>query len=169
MKKPSKKTVIIIAAALLVVAIAITSLALVFGGGDFRSAKWGMSPDQVKSRESAELITDSPYKLTFKTDSLLGVEEETNMFYNFDGENGLWQVTMGYSVTGFSDKLASKLINAFEEKYGEPTEYEETLISYEHVWDLERTQVRISQQQTYILVSYTDMDYVIKEYKKTRS
>lgn len=161
--KISKKTIIIIIAVVLVVAIAVTVLAIVFGGGDFRRTKWGMSPEQVKSRENAELVTDSEYRLTFTTDNLEGVAAKTHMFYNFDGANGLWQVSMGYNVDGFEDKLATKIINAFEKKYGEPDEYNESMISYEHYWVDDRTEIRISQQQTYLLVSFTDINYVIKD------
>ena len=163
MKKLSKKSVIIIVvAAVLVVAIATTTLVHVFGGGDFRSANWGMSPEQVKNRENAKLVNESEYKLTFQTDSLMDVPVETNMFYDFDGLNGLWQVTMGYTAKGFDDKTANRIISAFEEKYGEPTKYEENMISYEYYWVDDRTEIRISQQQTYLLVSYTDVNYVIE-------
>lgn len=162
MKKLSKKAIIIIIAVALVVAIATVSLVMIFGGGDFRSAKWGMSPEQVKNRENATLINESEYKLTFQTDNLLDIPVETNMFYDFDGLNGLWQVTMGYTVRGFDDKTANRIISTFEEKYGEPTNYEESMVSYDYYWVDDRTEVRISQQQTYLLVSYTDVDYVIE-------
>ena len=159
--KFSKKTIIITVAILLVVAIAVTVLALVFGGGDFRRAKWGMYPEDVKRVEYAELIKDNGFRLTFKIDKLEGVDVETLMFYDFDGYNGLWQVTMGYNTQGFKDKTANKIIEAFEKKYGEPTKYEESPICYDHYWVDDRTEIKISQQSSYMLVSFTDMDYVI--------
>ncbi len=163
MKNPSKKAVIIIIATMLVVAIALSAIAIFFGGGDFRKAKWGMSPDEVKSRETGEIVTDSPYRLTIKTDNIEGVSAETNMFYNFDGENGLWQVSMGYNISGFDDKLANRIITAFEKKYGEATDYKETQISYEYFWKDDRTEIRIAQQSTYLLVSFTDINYVLEK------
>lgn len=163
MKINSKKTVILIIVAILVVAIAVASLAIIFGGGDFRRAKWGMSPNEVKSRENGELVTDSEYRLTFRTDNLEGVPVETNIFYSFDGGNGLWQVSMGYGMEGFDDKLADRIIKAFVEKYGEEDEYDETQTAYEYYWKNDRTEIRISQQQTYLLVSFTDINYVIED------
>ena len=163
MKKPNKKAVIIIIAAVLVVAIAVTTIALVFGGGDFGRVKWGMTPDEIKARASGELVTDSSYHLTFKTDNLEGVPVETNIFYNLDGINGLWQISAGYETAGFEDKLADKFIKAFEEKYGEADQYDETLTAYEYRWTNDRTMVRVSQQQTYLLVTFTDINYVIED------
>ncbi|MBR6524305.1 MAG: hypothetical protein IKT39_06910 [Clostridia bacterium] len=159
--KISKKTVIIIIAAVLVVAIA--TLALVSLGGDFRRAKWGMSPEKIKAREDGEIIVDSSYRLSYKVDNLEGVPVETNVFYNFDGANGLWQVSMGYDMEGYEDKLADKIIKAFEKKYGEADEYEETMTAYEYYWKNDRTEIRISQQQTYMLITFTDINYVIED------
>ncbi len=159
--KISKKTVIIIIAAVLVVAIA--TLALVSLGGDFRRAKWGMSPEKIKAREDGKIIVDSSYRLSYKVDNLEGVPVETNVFYNFDGANGLWQVSMGYDMEGYEDKLADKIIKAFEKKYGEADEYEETMTAYEYYWKNDRTEIRISQQQTYMLITFTDINYVIED------
>ena len=158
----NKKLLIIIIAAVLVVAIALVTLAFVFGGGDVRRAKWGMGPDEIKSRETGELIVDSPYRLSYKMDSLEGVPVETNLFYNFDGANGLWQVSAGYNMSGFDDKLADKFIKAFEEKYGEADDYNETMTAYEYYWTEGTTEIRISQQQTYMLITFTDINYVIE-------
>ena len=161
--KINKKTVIIIIAAVLVIAIAVTVLAIAFGGGDFRRAKWGMTPEKVKARENGEIIVDSSYRLSYKVDNIEGVPIETNVFYNFDGANGLWQVSMGYDMAGFDDKLADKIIKTFEKKYGEADEYEETQLAYEYYWKDDRTEIRISQQQTYLLVTFTDINYVIED------
>ncbi|MBR5586475.1 MAG: hypothetical protein IKW02_00770 [Clostridia bacterium] len=161
MKKISKKAIIITVAIVLVVAIAVTSVALIFGGGDFRRTKWGMSPEQVKRVETAKLIDDNGFNLKFMADELEGVDVKTYMFYDFDGYNGLWQVTMGYNTQGFKDKTANKIIEAFEKKYGEPTKYEETQLCYDHYWVDDRTEIKISQQSSYLMVSFTDVDYVI--------
>ena len=162
MKKPSKKLVIIIIAAVLVVAIAVAAVAIVLGGGDFGKVKWGMTPDEIRTRASGKIVTDSEYHMTFKTDNLEGVSAETNVFYNFDGIKGLWQVSAGYEMAGFDDKLADKFIKAFEEKYGDEYEYKETLTAYEYRWTNDRTMIRISQQQTYLLVTFTDINYVVE-------
>ena len=161
--KISKKTVIIIIATVLVVAIAVATLALLSLGGDFRRAKWGMSPEKIKAREDGEIIVDSSYRLSYKVDNLEGVPVETNVFYNFDGANGLWQVSMGYNMEGYEDKLADKILKAFEKKYGEADEYEETMTAYEYYWKNDRTEIRISQQQTYMLITFTDINYVIED------
>lgn len=160
-KKFSKKAIIIAVAIVLVVAIAVTSLVLIFGGGDFRRTKWGMSPEDVKRVETATLVDDNGFRLTYKADSLLDVDVQTHIFYDFDGYNGLWQVTMGYNTQGLKDKTANKIIEAFEKKYGEPTKYEEDQFSYNYYWEDDRTEIKISQQSSYMMVSYTDVDYVI--------
>ena len=160
-KKFSKKAIIIAVAVLLAAAIVTTAFVLIFGGGDFRRTKWGMSPEAVKRVETASLIDDNGFRLTYRTDSLMGVEVQTHMFYDFDGYNGLWQVTMGYNTSGLNDKTANRIIEAFEEKYGEPTKYEEDQINYDYYWVDDRTEIKISQQSSYLMVSYTDVDYVI--------
>ena len=160
MEKFFTKKNIIIVSAVLALAIIVSSLFIIFGGGDFRRAKWGMTPDKVRKVENATLINDSTNKISYKTDSVDGLKVDTIFFYNFDNEtNRLRNVTMGFDVEGIEDKLARKIISHFEEKYGETDEYEETYASYEYIWYTDRTQIRIYQLETYILISYADINY----------
>ncbi|MFA7637487.1 MAG: hypothetical protein WCX81_06965 [Monoglobales bacterium] len=158
MKKISKKTIIIIVAALLVIAVSALTLAAIFSEGDFRRAKWGMNVDKVISRESGTVVNQSEFALTIRDEKILDVPVKTHIFYKFDGPKGLYQVTMGYNLTGYEDKLADRIITAFEKKYGE-TDYKKTLTSYEYTWVTDRTKIFISQQQSYLFISFTDIKY----------
>lgn len=164
--KFTKKTVIISVIAILVIAALVTCL-LVFGGTkDFRKTSWGMSYDKVKKVESAELSRQSDDKLVYKTDNIEGVEADTFINYNFNynpdtSRYELWQANMGVNVIGFDDVLAKRILKSFEDKYGEPDEYVETITKHDHFWKLERTEIHVEQLENYVLVEYTDINYAI--------
>lgn len=161
----NRKTVLIIAiAAVLVIAIVTTALCIYFGPGDFRRAKWGMSVEQVKSREKAELQNEEYASLSYPLDSLEGIDLNANMFYKFDSStNKLTHVSIGVTTTGFEDKKISRLISVLEEKYGEAEETEVAEISYTYIWKTERTKISITQLSSYTLIIYSDITIPVEE------
>lgn len=164
--KLNKKTVIISAAAILLIAAVIVAL-LVFGGPkDFRKVAWGMSYDKVKKVESAPLAREMQDKLIYELDNVEGVKTNCFLNYNFDyrtetSRYELWQANTGIDVIGFDGNLAKRIVNAFEEKYGEPDEYIETTTKRDHFWKTERTEIHVEQLENYILVEYTDINYAV--------
>ena len=164
--KLNKKTVIISAIALVLIAAIVVSLFIFLGAKDFRKTSWGMSWDKVKKVESAEIIREMDDKLVYKIDNIEGVKAESFLNYNFayNSENSryeLWQANMGVEVIGFDGVLAKKIIRAFEDKYGEPDEYVETITKHDHFWKTERTEIHVEQLENYILIEYTDITYAI--------
>ena len=164
--KLNKKTLIISAVCLVIVAAVIVSLFIFGSGRDFRKVNWGMSFDKVKKVELAPLAREMQGKLVYELDNVEGVKTDCFLNYNFDysSENSryeLWQANTGVSVIGFDDILAKRIVNAFEEKYGEPDEYIETTTKRDHFWKTKRTEIHVEQLESYILIEYTDISYAI--------
>ncbi len=159
--KTHKKLTIIIAAILLLAVIALCFYA--FRPRDFRKASWGMTQEQVIRSEGSEPLNQTPSSLSYRLTSIEGVDYDTVFFYRFDGEtDGLWQASMGVTTQGYNTKLAKKIVNAFEEKYGEPDKYEETDGNYNSWWYQGDTEIYTGQIENYIYITYTDIDYVEK-------
>lgn len=164
--KLSKKTLIISAVCLVIIAAVVISLFIFGGTKDFRKVSWGMSYDKVKKVESATLLREMEDKLVYEMDNIEGVKTKAIFNYNFDYSSEsssyeLWQANTGVEVIGFDNNLAKRIINAFEEKYGEPDEYVETTTKRNHFWQTERTEIHVEQLENYILIEYTDITYAI--------
>lgn len=156
----NRKKLMIIVAAVLVVAI-IASIFIFFGPGDFRRAKWGMSQSQVKARESLELKNQTSDSLVYTLTELEGVRFDSLVFYKFDtSSDELTQINIGINATSFEDKLIKKIINKFEEKYGEPDDYEDISSSRNYYWNTNRSKIHIRQIETYVLITYMDIEKV---------
>ena len=164
--KLNKKTIIISSVCLVIVAAIIASLFIFGGNKDFRKVSWGMSFDKVKKVESAPLAREMQDKLIYELDNVEGVKTNCFLNYNFDYKSEstgyeLWQANTGVEVIGFDDNLAKRIVNEFEEKYGEPDEYVETSTKRDHFWKTDRTEIHVEQLENYILIEYTDINYAI--------
>jgi len=153
-----KKIFIIAVAALIIIALVAATLYIFFGPGDFRKAKWGMSMDQVKFRESGEPLNEEYNSLSYPLDKLEGIDFDTTLFYNFDPETKkLTYVSMGITSSTFEDKKVARLISGLEEKYGEPERSEISEVRYDYKWETERTRITVKQLYSYTLVMYGDV------------
>lgn len=156
-----RKTIIILSVSLLVVLSVVITILTFNGSSDFRNLSWGMSFDKVKKVESAPLIRESYDKLVYEMDNIEGVSTTAYYNYNFyyNAENSryeLRQATVGIDAVGFDNKLSKRIINAFEEKYGDATDYIQTTAKCEYLWETERTKIRIEQLSNYLMIEYTD-------------
>lgn len=158
------KKLIIIIAAVLVIAVAISALCIYFAPGDFRRAKWGMSLEQVKARESAELLNEGYNSLSYPLETLEGIDLNATMFYKFNSSTDeLTHVSIGLTSSGFKDKKTARLISALEEKHGEPVETEDSEILYNYTWTTDRTKISVSQLESYTLIVYSDVTIPVEE------
>lgn len=160
-----KKLIISIIAAVLLVAVIVTALCIYFAPGDFHRARWGMSVNQVKSRERAELLHEEYATLSYPLDSLEGIPLDTTMFYKFDSSaDRLTHVSIGINSVGFDDKKVSRIVSKLEEKYGEPAETSEVSeISYTYIWETDRTRISLKQLESYTLIVYSDITIPVEE------
>ena len=159
-----KKLVIIIIAAVLILAIAASAFYIFFGPGDFRRAKWGMSMDQVKARESGDPLVEEYASLSYPLDKLEGFDVDGTVFYKFDSSNDkLTHVSIGLTSETFGDKMVSRLVETMEEKYGEPVETEDSEILYNYTWTTERTKISVTKLSGYTLIIYSDVTIPVEE------
>ena len=153
-----KKIIIIVVAALLVLALVAGALYLCFAPGDFGRARWGMTVDQVKSRQSGDPINEEYSSISYKLTSLEGLDFDSTAFYNFDPETKkLTHVSIGLETMGFNNKKIARLISILEEKYGEPEKSEVAEIRYTYKWETKRTRIIVKQLSSYTLVVYQDV------------
>lgn len=100
--------------------LAVAAMAASIFAADFRNVSWGMTPDQVKNAEEAELTKELPERLIFATE-LAGLE--INVSYIFKDEKlstARYELTGKYRNSQDYNTAYNDLEKQLNKKYGEP-------------------------------------------------
>ena len=106
------------------ITIIVTIATLSLGSQDFRNTTWGMSPNEVKSNETSELIEESSDLLVYLT-TLAGYEVYAGYIF-IDGKltRGKYIVLEEYSNKNAYISDYEFLNSLLRKKYGKPVEEE---------------------------------------------
>jgi len=100
--------------------LAVAAMAASIFAADFRNASWGMTPDQVKEVEEAELTKELPERLIFATE-IAGLE--MNISYIFKDEklsSARYELTGKYRNAKDYNIAYNDMQKQLQKKYGDP-------------------------------------------------
>lgn len=147
-----------------VVMIAITSAQAY--AVDFRSAKWGMTVDQVKASEQNHLKPDEADG-SYSHDVKLFKQTATAVykFINDKFVQGIYE--FDFPSKGYTEKYYPMAKKMLKEKYGEATDDFEYGIDFRmSTWQFDDAEVTVTAGTDSLFISYTENNYN-SELKKT--
>lgn len=152
-KKNKKKIILITAISVLIIALGLCIYFVFFNGHDFRNADWGMTLEEVKKSETAEIFGSGEGYISYiaKDFKINEKDEKAALTYKFKNNS-----LKSASVLLYGDEYSlNDVLSIYEKKYGK---YTHTTIdgSDVYIWKTHRFNIMIGGSSELTRIYYSD-------------